>query len=148
MCGNTASLSPFLHTQSKYILDPLKKAAMQDCKPCVTPMNLGVSLTNEGNSFLDPSLYRTIIGSLQYLTNIRLDIAFVVNKLSQFLSSPKLQYWLACKRLLGYLKGTIGLGLLFAPISRDLCLTVYTDANHTCCKVTRRSTSELCVFFG
>ena len=76
-------------TQSKYTIDLLKKAAMQHCKPCFTPVNLGVSLTNDGELFSDPSLYRTIIGSLQYLTYIRPDIAFMVNKLSQFLSSPK-----------------------------------------------------------
>ena len=66
-------------TSSKYILDLLKKAAMQDCKPCATPVNLEVSLTNEGDSFFDPSLYKTIIGSLQYLTYTRLDIAFLLS---------------------------------------------------------------------
>ena len=74
--------------------------------------------------------------------------SFVVNKLSQFLSSPKVQHWMACKRLLRYLKGIIGLGLLFAPTSSELSLMVYTDADHTGCKVTKRSTNGLCVFLG
>ena len=91
-------------TQSKYTLDLLKKAAMQDCKPCVSPMNLGVSLTDKGDSFYNPSLYRTIIGSLQYLAYTQPDIAFVVNKLSQLLSSPKLQNWLACNSCYGILR--------------------------------------------
>jgi len=43
-------------TQSKYTLDMLKKAGMQDCKPCETPVNLGISLTDEGDDFSDPSL--------------------------------------------------------------------------------------------
>ena len=76
-------------TQSKYTLDLLKKASMQDCKPCSTPMTSGISLTDEGEVFTDPSFYRTIVGSLQYLTYTRPDIAFIVNKLSQFLSSPR-----------------------------------------------------------
>ncbi|XP_052208544.1 uncharacterized mitochondrial protein AtMg00810-like [Diospyros lotus] len=134
--------------QSKYIIDLLKKDAMQDCKPCSTPVNLGVFLTDDGELFFYPSLYRTIIGSLQYLTYTIPDIAFMVNKLSQFLSSPKQQHWLACKRLLRYLKGTVGLGLLFTPSPDDLSLTVYTDVNHAGCKVTRKSTSGLCVFLG
>ena len=97
---------------------------MQDCKPYATPINLGVSLIDERDLFFDLSLYRTIIGSLQYLTYARLGITFVVNKLSKFFSSPKMQHWLACKRLLRYLKGTVGPGLLFAPTSSDLSLTV------------------------
>ena len=57
---------------------------MQNCKPYDTPMNSIVSLTDEGDSFDNPSLYLTIIGSLQYLTYTWPDISFVVNKLSQF----------------------------------------------------------------
>ena len=74
-------------------MDLLKKAVMQDCKPCSTPMASGVSLTDEGYLFDNPSLYCTMIGSLQYLTYTRLDIAFTINKLSQFLSTPRLQHW-------------------------------------------------------
>ena len=51
-------------TQTKYVLDLLKKAAMHDSKPCDTPMAVGVSLTDEGELFFNPSLYRTLIGSL------------------------------------------------------------------------------------
>lgn len=54
---------------------------MQDCKPCATPMSSGVSLTDEGDLFSNPSPYRIVIGSLQYLTYTRPDVAFVVNKL-------------------------------------------------------------------
>lgn len=95
---------------------------MQDSKPCDTPMAAGVSLTDEGELFFNPSLYRTLIGSLQYLTYTCLDIAFTFNKLSQFLSSPKIQHWLTCKRLLQYLKGTVGLGLVFTLSRDDLSL--------------------------
>jgi len=91
-------------TQSKYVLDLLKKASMQDCKPCDTPLISGFSFTDKGEQFSDPTLYRNLIGSLQYLTHTRSDISFVVNSLSQFLSSPKMEHWLACKRLLQYLK--------------------------------------------
>ena len=121
---------------------------MQDCKPCGTPMTSGISLTNEGEMFSDPSFYKTNVNSLQYLTYTWADIAFVVNKLSQFPSSPKQQHWLACKRLSRYLKGTINLGLVFTPSPKDLSLTIYTDADHVRCKVTKRSTNGLCVFFS
>lgn len=111
-------------------------------------MVVGTSLTNDGEVFSQPSLYRTLIGSLQYLTYTRPDIAFTVNKLSQFMATPKLQHWLACKRLLRYIKGTIGLGLVFTSTPKDLSLVVYTDVDHAGCPVTRRSTSGYCVYIG
>ena len=132
-------------TQSKYTIDLLTKAGMNDCKSCDTPVNLAVSFTDEGELFLDPSLYRTIVGSLQYLTYTRLDISFVVNILSQFLTTPKLQHWTVCKRLLRHLKGSIGLGLCFTS-SPDMTLTVFTDADHAGFKVSRKSTSGIYVF--
>lgn len=119
---------------------------MEDCKSCATPMSSGTSLTNEGAMFPNPSLYQTNIGSLQYLTYTRPNVAFVVNKLSQFLASPKIQHWLACKRMPRYLKGTFRQGLVFTP--SDLSLIMFTDATHAGCKVIRGSTSDLCVFLG
>jgi len=78
--------------QSKYVWYLLENASMQDCKPCSTPMAAGTSLTDDGDLFSQPMLYRTLIGSLQYLTYTRPDIAFTVNKLSQFMTAPKMQH--------------------------------------------------------
>ncbi|KAK4274662.1 hypothetical protein QN277_017853 [Acacia crassicarpa] len=50
--------------------------------------------------FSDPRLYRSIVGSLQYLCYTRSDIAFAVNKLSQFLQEPTIKQWECVKRLL------------------------------------------------
>ena len=55
---------------------------------------------------------------------------------------------MACKRVLCYLKGSVGQGLLFFPVPYDLPLVVYCDADHAGCKVTRKSTSGVCVFLG
>ena len=110
-------------------------------------MAAGTSLTDDGDLFSQPQLYRTLIGSLQYLTyTTRLDIAFTVNKLSQFMAAPKMQHWLACKRLLRYIKGTAGLSLIFSSSTEDLSLMVYTDADHAGCKVTHQSTTGFCVY--
>ena len=62
---------------------------MSNCNPCETPVNTAASLTNEGELFANPSLYWTLVGSVQYLTYTQPDIAFGVNKLSQFLANPK-----------------------------------------------------------
>jgi hypothetical protein len=53
-------------SQTKYALDLLKRAKMADCKPIATPMVVGQRLSAVGVSFSDPTLYRSIIGALQY----------------------------------------------------------------------------------
>ena len=62
-----------------------------------TPMSTIEKLRKEnGVLFENPSLYKSIIGSLQYVTLTRPDIAFLVNKLSQFLVEPTVLHWQAC----------------------------------------------------
>ena len=134
-------------SQTKYATDLLKKTNMLHFKACATTMVYGVNLTQEsGENFSDASLYRSTIGALQYLTISRPDIAFAVNKLSQYLSAPTTSHWLACKRILRYIKGTINCGLFFQH-SPQLQLTAFTDAGGSCLD-DRKSTSGLCVFLG
>lgn len=54
----------------------------------------------------DPTLYRTIVGSLVYLIITRPDIADAVHIVSQFVSSPTTVHWAAVMRILRYLRGT------------------------------------------
>ena len=118
-----------LLTQSKYISDLLKKANMAYAKSCPTPMCSSNKLARDkGHLFDQPSLYRSLIGGLQYLTLSRPDIVFQVNKLSQFLQAPTDEHWKACKRVLRYLKGTSSFGLKFKPAER-LVLEGYADAD-------------------
>ena len=74
---------------------------MANAKPVCTPMSTSVTLfAFDGEVFLDPTLYRSTIGALQYLSITRPDIAFTVNRLSQFMHKPLLPHWQATKRLL------------------------------------------------
>jgi len=52
------------------------------------------------DSFSDPTLYKSVVGTLQYATITRSDIAYAVNKLCQFMHSPLESYWKATKRVL------------------------------------------------
>jgi hypothetical protein len=61
----------------------------------------------DGSTITDTTLYRSTVGSLQYLSLTRPDIAFVVNKVSQFMQDPRDPHWSAVKRILRYLKATI-----------------------------------------
>lgn len=74
----------------KYMFDVFKKSNMLDCAPCKTPMVLNPRLNKKLVTPIEEhTLYRSIIGSLQYLTMTRPDIQFCVNHLSQiFLQSP------------------------------------------------------------
>ncbi|PKI55374.1 hypothetical protein CRG98_024225 [Punica granatum] len=68
-------------TQAKYIHDILLRSSMLDYKPISSPVASGARLSlHDGDTFEDPSLYRSVVGSLQYLTLTRPDIAFAVNQ--------------------------------------------------------------------
>lgn len=98
--------------QHKYTHDLLALANMLEAKPVSTPMDSNTSLQlNSSPALDDPSAYRRLVGSLQYLGLTRPDVAFAVNKLSQFMHQPNTSHWQALKRLLRYLKGTISYGL-------------------------------------
>ncbi|XP_068641858.1 uncharacterized mitochondrial protein AtMg00810-like [Aristolochia californica] len=59
-------------------------------------------LSIDGSLFLDPTLYRSIVGTLQYLTITRPNIAHVVNSVSQFLHAPTKDHFLIVKRILQF----------------------------------------------
>ncbi|XP_031247247.1 secreted RxLR effector protein 161-like [Pistacia vera] len=101
----------------------------------------------DSNLYENVALYRSTIGALQYLILSRPNIAFSVNKLSQFLKAPTQQHWQARKRLLRYLKGTPNFGLHFTKSNR-LNLECYTDVDWAGSLENRISTNGCCVFLG
>ena len=68
----------FIH-QTKYVNDLLSRFKMVDAKPATTPLplNHGIGPDERGDS-VDPTLYRSMIGSLMYLTALRLDIMYAI----------------------------------------------------------------------
>eukprot|EP00253_Pinus_taeda_P015073 PITA_15073 len=88
-------------SQAKYVNEVLGRFNMQECKAAITPTIMGLKLSKEDNSKdFDPSLYKSIVGSLMYLTATRPDIMFVVSLISRFMKRPKEAHWLAAKRIL------------------------------------------------
>ena len=78
---------------------------MQECKVAITPTVMGLKLNKEDNSKdFDPSLYKSIFGSLMYLTATRPDIMHAVSLISRFMERPKKAHWQAAKRILRYVK--------------------------------------------
>ena len=125
----TPSVEGLHLSQTKYICDILSKANMLGSKSCTTPISVSKKLQKDlGSPFENPSLYRSVIGSLQYVTLTRPEIVFTVSKLSQFLTAPTVLHWQACKRMLRYLQATAHFGLKFHH-SGSPTLTTYSDAD-------------------
>lgn len=144
----TRSNGVFCLSQSKYIVDLLTKFGLQDCAPVDTPMVTGKQFSKaDGIPLKDVTLYRRMVGSLQYLLTTRPEIAFAVNKLSQFLAAPTDVHFQAVKRVFRYLKGTHDLGLHLRPCKK-LQLITYTDADWATNVDDRKSSGGFCVFLG
>jgi hypothetical protein len=136
----------FVH-QHKYVSDLLHKFQMTDCKIAPTPIATTPPLsTDHDDALSDPTPFRSLVGALQYATFTRPDIAFAVNRVCQFMHKPSTVHFVAAKRILRYLKGTLHKGILFQP--GPLALTAFTDADWASDPSDRRSTSGIIVFLG
>jgi hypothetical protein len=76
-----------------------------------------------------------------YLTVTRPDLMFGVSLISRFMARPTMAHWLAAKRILRYLKGTINLGMFYRKQENNLKLVAFTDSDYAGDLDDRRSTS-------
>jgi histone deacetylase 1/2 len=130
--------------------DLLHRVNMQICKAVDTPLSVADKLSLTDGEVLnseDATRYRSIVGALQYITYTRLDIAFSVNKVCQFLHAPTTVHWIAAKRILRYLRGTISLVLRLSRSSSTI-ISAFSNADWTGCLEDRRSTSGFDVYLG
>ncbi|KAL3564814.1 hypothetical protein D5086_032860 [Populus alba] len=121
---------------------------MDGAKSCSTPISTSVTLTaTDTATFDDPTLYISIVGGLHYLSFTRLDIAFVVHRVSKFMHQPKQSHWLCVKRILRYLKHTISYCLLLS-CNNSFTFQAFSDADWVGDIDDRRSVGAYCVFLG
>ena len=135
-------------SQQKYVTDLLKETSKTACKPASTPIdpNLRLGMAEE-DAAVDREMYQRLVGRLIYLSYTRPDIAYAVSVTSQFMHSPKEVHLQVAHRVLEYLKGTPGKGILFKR-NGGLVLESYTDADYAGSIVDRRSTSGYYTFLG
>ncbi|GJY80619.1 ribonuclease H-like domain-containing protein [Tanacetum coccineum] len=129
-------------SQSKYAEEILERVHMQHCNPCRTPIDTQSKLGPDGDPVSDSTLYRSLAGSLQYLTFTRPDISCAVQQVCLYMHDPREPHIAALKRILWYVHGTLDHGLQL-HVSTTTQLTAYTDADWAGCPVTSsRSSSE------
>jgi len=88
------TLSGLFLSQQKYIHDLLLRLKMNGVKPVSSPMATSYKLSKVvGKPFSNPFVYWSTVGALQYLSFTRLDIAFSVNKVAQFMQAPTDKHW-------------------------------------------------------
>ena len=116
-------------SQEKYARNIVKKFGLDSKKHASTPMSSSTKLNVDSFGVeVSPTLYRSIIGSLLYLTTSRLDIAFSVGVCARYQAASKASHLTAVKQVIRYINGTPDYGLWY---SNDLnaCPTRYSDAD-------------------
>lgn len=91
-------------SQEVYAKEIFKRFKMEDCKPISIPIDCGVKLSKfDEGKMMDPTLYKSLVGSLRYLTYTRSDTLCRVGLLSHFIEEPKSIHWKAAKRIFHYI---------------------------------------------
>ena len=126
----------------------MKRFGLDSKKHESTPMSFLVKLSFDlAGVEVDPTLYRSIIGSLLYLTASGLDIAFSVGVCAYFQVAPKESHMTVVKRIICYVNRTSDYGIWYLRDSND-CLAGYLDADWARSVDDRKSTSGVCFYLG
>nr|GEV28105.1 copia protein [Tanacetum cinerariifolium] len=140
-------------TTTKFILlverrYPLSKFTLAIGKLTSTPIDAKKPLLKDSDGDdVDVHIYRSMIGSLIYLTSLRPDIMFAVCACTRFQVTPKLSHLNAVKRIFRYLKGKPCLGLWY-PMDSPFDLVAYSDSDYAGASLDRKSTTRGCQFLG
>ena len=117
-------------SQGLYIKELLEKYGMSECKTVNTPF-VDNTILKPNELEVDMELqkkYRSAVGSLLYLRHTRPDISFSVGQLSMFVSNPSNDHWIALKRVLRYLKGTMDFKMCILKEDHAY-MNVYVDSS-------------------
>ncbi|KAM3320566.1 putative mitochondrial protein like [Capsicum chacoense] len=110
-----------------------------------TPLELNVKYRREEGGLPDPTIFRQLVGSLNYLTITRPDISFAVQQVSQFMQAPRHLHLVVVCLIIRYLRGTSNRGLFF-PSGSPIRLNAFSDSDWAGCSDTRRSVTGWCMF--
>ncbi|KAJ3699854.1 hypothetical protein LUZ61_003559 [Rhynchospora tenuis] len=135
-------------SQRKYALDMLAESGLLGAKPAATPVEQNHRLAElSGMKMKEPERYRRLVGRLIYLTITRPELSYSVHTLAQFMHEPLEAHYDAALRVMRYLKGNPGQGVLLCADSK-LQLNGYCDSDWASCPTTRRSLTGYFVMLG
>ncbi|GJT46150.1 putative ribonuclease H-like domain-containing protein [Tanacetum coccineum] len=135
-------------SQDKYVTEILKKFGFTAIKTASTPLETQKPLLkDEDGEDVNVHLYRSMIGSLMYLSSSRPDIMFAVCASARYQVNPKVSHPHDVKRIFRYLKGQPKLGLWY-PKDSPFDLVAYTDSGYAGSSLDRKSTTGGCQFLG
>ncbi|GKB12534.1 putative ribonuclease H-like domain-containing protein, partial [Tanacetum coccineum] len=135
-------------SQEKYVTEILKKFGFNNVKTASTPMETQkLLLKDEDGEEVDVHLYRSMIGSLMYLTSSRPGIIFAVCACARYQVNPKVSHLHAVKRIFRYLKRQPKLGIWY-PKDLPFNLVAYTDSDYVGASLDRKSITGGCKFLG
>nr|GEW53428.1 uncharacterized mitochondrial protein AtMg00810-like [Tanacetum cinerariifolium] len=135
-------------SQDKYVAEILRKFSLTDGKSASTSIDTEKPLLKDPDGKdVDVHTYRSMIGSLMYLTSSRPDIMFAVCACACFQVTPKAPHLHAIKRIFRYLKGKPHLGLWY-PKDSLFNLVAYSVSDYASASLDRKSTTEGCQFLG
>ncbi|KAK8956512.1 hypothetical protein KSP39_PZI000036 [Platanthera zijinensis] len=142
------STSGIFISQYKYATEVLQKYQMEECNPSLTPMDTKTCLKKEEQEdSIDEERYRSLVGSLMYLTNSRPDLEYAVNQVAKYTNHPTKIHWLAIKRILRYVQGTKQLGIFYKR-EKIQELNGYADADWGSNVDDRKSTTGIIFRLG
>ncbi|GAB2278467.1 hypothetical protein Dimus_039291 [Dionaea muscipula] len=135
-------------SQRKYVLDLLEEIGKLGCAPVETPIVQNHCLAIYHDQVpTNKERCQRLVGKLIYLSHIRPDIAYAINVVSQFMHPPSEEHMVVVMRILSYLKGAPGKGIIFWK-QGQLGVKGYTDADWASNITGRRSTSGYFTFVG
>ncbi|WJZ94875.1 hypothetical protein VitviT2T_013699 [Vitis vinifera] len=133
--------------QRKYTIDLLRDSNMLNSKPANTPFDSKLQLDKLGDPLDSPNYYQKLVGKLIYLTITRPDISFAVSLVSQYMHAPTVVHLCMVKRILRYLKKTIGRGIVMRRTGHTDIIG-FSDSDWAGNTIDRRSTTGYCMFVG
>ncbi|XP_070055343.1 uncharacterized mitochondrial protein AtMg00810-like [Nicotiana tomentosiformis] len=138
----------YVVNQYKYTRDLIQEFHSLDVKPVLTPLDSHTKLSSYfRDPLLDPSLYRRLIGKLNFFQHTRPDMSFSVQYLRHFLISPKVPHKLVALYVLRYLLNVPSQDTLLSNTT-DFSLQAYSDSDWAACPISRKSVTRYYIVLG
>jgi hypothetical protein len=134
-------------SQNSYAKDILERFKMESCNPVSTPVENGVELRKSKVGNVDPTYFKSLVGSLRHLTCTRPNILYGVGLINRYMETPDQSHLNTAKRILRYIKGIINKGMFYTS-STNFNLVGYSDSDWGRDLDERKSTTGFVFFMG